>query len=235
MIVLTIAGESSRFFKAGYEEVKYKLELFNSKPILWHILSYMDRKEKLILVSNKTFKDSNWLKGLLSDLGFLSYDIVEVGSTDGQLTSTVLGIEKSKFDKEEFLKEPLIIYNGDTIRHIPFNFDMTKTDGYIEVFQESGDHWSFVDNLGDISLVKEKERISSYCSTGLYGFSSVDLFIKYSKKSKLIKRERYIAPLYNELILDGLTVRSSLSKRDCFTLCGTPTEYEVALKSSSRK
>jgi len=235
MIVLTIAGESSRFFKAGYKEVKYKLSLFNSKSILWHILSYIDRREKIILVTNKKFKDSIWLEDLLNNLAFLSYDIIEVDSTDGQLTSASLGLENSKFDKEKIKKEPLIIYNGDTIRHIPFNFNLKNIDGYIEVFKESGDHWSFVDKLGDVSKVKEKERISSYCSTGIYGFSSVDLFLKYSKRSKLIKKERYIAPLYNELIQDGLKVHSSLSERSCFTLCGTPEEYKETLNISLKE
>ena len=144
MIVLTIAGESSRFLKAGYKEVKYKLELFNSKPVLWHILSYMDRREKLILVSNKTFKDSIWLRGLLSDLGFLSYDIVEVGSTDGQLTSAVLGIEKSKFNKEGFLAEPLIIipfspgwdFSNILLIKLFHKIDDFETKLFLEIFND---------------------------------------------------------------------------------------------------
>lgn len=235
MIVLTIAGESSRFFKAGYKEVKYKLPLFNSKSILWHILSYIDRREKLIIVTNKKFNHFYWIENLLNNLTFLNYDIVEVDSTDGQLTSALLGLENSKFDKEKIKKEQLIIYNGDTIRHIPFNFNLKNIDGYIEVFKEAGDHWSFVDKLGNVSNVKEKERISSYCSTGIYGFSTVNLFLKYSKKSKLIKKERYISPLYNELIRDGLKVHSSFSERSCFTLCGTPEEYEEALNTSLKE
>ena len=235
MIVLTIAGESSRFFKEGYAEVKYKLRLFNDKPILWHILSYMNREEKIVLVANEKFKDTDWLSDLLEGLGFTDYDIVEVGLTDGQLTSAVLGVTESRFYKEEIGKEPIFIYNGDTVRHIPYNFDMSNMDGCLEVFHESGDHWSFADKLGDVSEVKEKERISDFCSTGLYGFSSVALFLEYSERSKLIKQERYIAPLYNELIKDGLKVRSFLSERECFTLCGTPKEYEEAINRGSRE
>ena len=197
MTVLTIAGESSRFFKEGYTEVKYKLILFNDKPILWHILSYMNRDEKIVIVANEKFNDTDWLSDLLEGLGFADYDIVEVGFTDGQLTSAVLGVTKSRFYKEEIVKEPIFIYNGDTVRHIPYDVDMSNIDGCLEVFYESGDHWSFVDKLGDVSEVKEKERISDFCSTGLYGFSSVALFLEYSERSQLIKKERYIAPLYN--------------------------------------
>lgn len=229
MIVLTIAGESSRFFKEGYKEVKYKLRLFDDKPILWHILSYMNREDKIILVANEKFEDKDWLNDLIKGLGFTDYDIVEVNLTDGQLSSALLGVTKSRFYKEEIGDEPIFIYNGDTVRHIPYNFDMSNMDGCLEVFRESGEHWSFVDNLGDVYEVKEKERISNFCSTGLYGFSSVAIFLKYSERSTLIKKERYIAPLYNELIKDGLRVRSFLSERESFTLCGTPKEYEEAI------
>lgn len=235
MIVLTIAGESSRFFSEGYPVVKYKLKIFNEKPIIWHILSYMNRDDKIIIVANKKFDDANWLSNLLSDLGFKNYDIVEIGLTDGQLTSAVLGILNSKFYLEKYLNEPILIYNGDTIRHMPFSVDMSNIDGCLEVFHESGNHWSFVDNLGDVSMVKEKERISNFCSTGLYGFSSINLFLKYSNQSKLVKDERYIAPVYNELIKDGLKVKSILSQRKCFTLCGTPEEYKEAIRSSYKE
>lgn len=231
MIVLTIAGESSRFFNEGYKEVKYKLRLSNGKSILWNILSYINRNDKIIIVINQKFNDKGWIISLFKSLGFLDFDVIEVAETDGQLTSAVIGIKNSKFFKNREYNEPIFIFNGDTVRHIPFNYEMRNFDGCIEVFYESGDHWSFTDNIGNVSLVKEKERISDFCSTGLYGFSSLDLFLKYSERSKLIKNERYIAPLFNELIKDGLKVCSFLSERECFTLCGTPKEYEDAIGS----
>ena len=51
----------------------------------------------------------------------------------------------------------------------------------------------------------------------------------------MIKKERYIAPLYNELIQDGLKVHSSLSERSCFTICGTPEEYKETLNISLKE
>ena len=91
-IIIPLAGDSSRFFNAGYSMVKYKLPIFNAKPVLWHILSYIDRESKLLIVLNAKFNDKTWANNLLIDLGFAHFEIVEVEKTDGQLTTVDLGI-----------------------------------------------------------------------------------------------------------------------------------------------
>lgn len=226
-IVIPLAGNSSRFFNLGYTNVKYKLPLFNSKPLLWHILSYINREYKIIIVLNIKFDDKNWVKSLLSILGFKSFEIVEVADTDGQLTTVKLGIIESQIIE---LSDELIVYNGDTVRHVPFDFNFNGSDGVIEVFDQEGDHWSFVDEIGQVGLVTEKKRISNYCSTGLYGFKTIDLFLKFSDKVKLTNDEKYIAPMYNELIRGKLKVTSFLTENSSFSLCGTPQEYEFTRK-----
>lgn len=228
-IVIPLAGNSSRFFNSGYTNVKYKLPLFNSRPILWYILSYIDRDYKLIIVLNIKFDDKIWVKDLLCSLGFKFFKIVEVADTDGQLTTVKLGVTNSEIVEHS---DELIIYNGDTVRHIPFDFDFKESDGIIEVFDQKGDHWSFVDKIGEVSQVTEKNRISNYCSTGLYGFKSIDLFLKFSDKVKLTNNEKYIAPIYNELIREKLNVTSFFSNTSNFSLCGTPNEYELSLKNN---
>jgi dTDP-glucose pyrophosphorylase len=221
-VIIPIAGNSSRFFNAGYTTVKYKLPI-QSRSVLWHILSYINRDYKLLVVSNIKFNDKKWLTDLLEGMGFKHFEIIEVSDTDGQLTTVRIGIINSKIVKDS---DNLIIYNGDTIRHIPFNFNFNNSDGFIEVFKQKGSHWSFVDNLGDVGLVTEKKRISQYCSTGLYGFSSVKIFIKFSLNAQKSLGEKYIAPIYNELIKNNLSVKSYLTESSNFTLCGTPDDYE---------
>ena len=223
-IIIPLVGNSSRFFKAGYSLVKYKLPLSKSKSVLWHILSYIDRQFKIIIITNTKFNDTDWLNKMLLDLGFVNYEIIELGDTDGQLTTVKLGLNKSKIvDKYD----ELIIYNGDTVRHLPYNLDFTNYDGIIEVFEEKGEHWSFVDKLGSVSRVTEKKKISNYCSTGLYGFKNVNIFLKYADQARIVNGEKYIAPIYNNLIMDHLKIKSFLSSSNNFTLCGTPEEYEI--------
>ena len=232
MILITIAGNSTRFFNAGYKTVKYKLPIFNGKSILWHILSYIDREEKILIVANSKFNDSDWISGICYELGFKFYLVVEIEETDGQLFSVKQGLLIA--DEQNFIdaKDPLLIYNGDTIRHIPFNSFICRSlncDGLIETFIADGNHWSFVDSLGLVSKVTEKQRISNYCSSGLYAFSSIHLFLKYYKNYYFVNAERYVAPYYNVLISKGCVVRSINSNFSNFTLCGTPQEYENSI------
>jgi hypothetical protein len=229
-LVIPIAGNSRRFFDAGYSSVKYKLPAFKKKSILWNILSYINRDQKLIIILNKKYNDKKWLEKTLFDLKFSYHEIIEIADTDGQLTSVLIGLKGSTIVDDN---DELLIYNGDTIRHIPFDVDFKGISGVIEVFKKEGEHWSFTDNLGRVKIVREKERISDYCSTGLYGFSSVSLFFEYAVKSEKFRGEKFIAPIYNKLIEDGFKVYSFLSDADSFTLCGTPSEYELNFREIS--
>lgn len=223
-VIIPLVGNSSRFFNAGYSSVKYKLPLSKSKSILWHILSYIDRQFKIIIITNIKFNDTDWLDNILTDLNFVNYEVIQSEDTDGQLTTVKFGLTKSKIIHNS---DELIIYNGDTVRHLPYSFDFKGFDGLIEVFEQKGNHWSFVDNLGVVNKVTEKNKISKYCSTGLYAFKNINIFIKYADQAETINGEKYIAPLYNSLIADGLKINSFLSSNNNFSLCGTPTEYEI--------
>ena len=224
MIVIPIVGNSKRFFEVGYNQVKYKLPLKNNKTVFENILTYVPNDQKLLIICNKKFKDSKFLRELCVKLSFDTFEVIEIGDTDGQLTSVELGIAKSSFNDDE----ELWIYNGDTVRKIPFVFDF-EGDAMIEVFSEQGDHWSFVDQIGRVQKIEEKVRISNFCCSGLYGFKSLSQFFYYSKLTDKEKGERYVAPIYKKMINDGKIVTSFLNNRKNFMLCGTPEEYEKSI------
>jgi len=232
MIVLTIAGQSSRFKNEGYSTVKYKLDLCG-KSIIENILSYIPKKSKILLVINKKFNDKQFFQEILEKMQFDFFYIAEIGDTDGQLISLELGL--SQIDKYISKNEPLTIYNGDTIRMIR---TWERNDNSIEVFKEIGSHWSFVDTIGKVSLVREKQRISEYCSSGLYHFESLGFFRKHFKSYLNISddsKEFFIAPFYDYLIQQGHEIKSYLSARKNFLLCGTPEEYETTINSFRKR
>lgn len=224
MIIFTLAGESSRFFKEGYNIVKYKLE-FEGKSIIENILDYVDLNEKIIIVCNKKFSDKKFFEIILKKK-FKYFKIVEINKSDGQLDTVYQGLLKTKGFWDN--NDRLIVFNGDTIRKLKYNY--SNYDGSIECFIQKGNHWSFVDNLGVVSNVSEKKRISKYCSTGFYEFRNVDLIMKNYNDYK-IEGEKYIAPFYNLLIKKGHKIQSFLSPNDNFILCGTPIEYEFSKKN----
>jgi len=108
-----------------------------------------------------------------------------------------------------------------------------RGDGFIPCFLGKGDHWSFVklNAAGRAVEVREKQRISEYCTLGAYYFNTAALFEKlyhefFALPGSGEKGERYIAPMYNFLIKKGGAVYISLvNESDVFVL-GTPGELD---------
>ena len=106
-------------------------------------------------------------------------------------------------------------------------------DGFIPCFCGEGDHWSFV-RLGEderAAEVREKVRISDFCTLGAYYFKTCSLYEKlyeeyYSKRTNIEKGEKYIAPLYNYLIQKGKEVRISVIDVEKIHVLGTPEELD---------
>ena len=114
-----------------------------------------------------------------------------------------------------------------------------QSAGYLEVFSGEGDHWSFVEPGPNNTVLRttEKERISNLCSNGLYQFSKLEYFKEAAecciKNNELVKGEFYIAPLYNVLIRQGLSVNYALVDIKDINFCGTPSEYERLLQAEN--
>jgi dTDP-glucose pyrophosphorylase len=225
MIILTLAGNSTRFFNNGYNIIKYKL-LLGEKTIIESILDYLPKGSKLIVIINEKFNDFIFFDNLLTKMNFKDFKIIELKDTLGQLDTVFKGLKLcSNFFKKN---DSVVVYNGDTIRK-NYNWNIFPGDGYIEVFNSDGDHWSFVDKIGRVGLVTEKKRISSFCSSGLYYFNSAAILMdNIEDYIKTINSEIYIAPFYNYLIAKGLSVHSGLVSKNEFIFCGTPDEYEVS-------
>ena len=117
------------------------------------------------------------------------------------------------------------------------NSDELKGDGFIPCFQAEGDHWSFVrlDNVGKVVEIKEKQRISNYCTLGAYYFQSCELYMRlydeyYSKTQELVNGEKYVAPLYDYLLSKGGEIYISDIKPEKVHVLGTPEELQAFLE-----
>ncbi len=227
MQIIPIAGKGSRFKSVGYTTAKYLLPV-SGKPVIEHILSYFDKTMPTLLILNTQDANKDKIESVLEALDFEDFQVVEIDDTDGQLTSVVEGVMISKYHNYD---GPAWIYNGDTIRmkELPYSLlSNNDSEGFVEVFKEEGSHWSFVDSLGKISRITEKNRISKYCCTGLYGFKNLNRVIGYVKSGKVtkLKNELYVSGVFQTIIDDNMTVWAFESERNEFLLCGTPNEYE---------
>lgn len=239
MIVIPMAGLSSRFFKAGYTKPKYMLEAHGQSLFSHAVSSFSEyfQKETFLFIVRDILGTVDFVKQEILDLGINDAQIFILDQeTRGQAETVYLGLQ-SRFSTNE----PITIFNIDTFRpEFRYPENIAVWDGYLEVFKGEGDNWSFAKPVNSSSTkvieTAEKRPISNLCSTGLYYFKSIDLFNRaycdYLSKSadEWEKGELYIAPLYNYLINEKNDIHYHLIDRNEVIFCGVPDEYLEFLK-----
>jgi hypothetical protein len=238
MIIFPMAGLSKRFFLVGYKFPKYMLSLEKKSVFCHAVESFSNYFNKIpfLFIARDINNTREFVVQECKKMGLVDYSVISLDNvTRGQAETVALGISKAKVS----LNIPLTIFNIDTFRPnftFPEEFDLGQIDGYIEVFQGSGSNWSYVRSDKDSKQVietAEKREISDLCCTGLYHFSQSSLFYRaFEEYSQLLPEfwdanELYVAPLYNNIIKKGGSVKYHLINRDDVIFCGTPSEYEL--------
>lgn len=237
-IVITMAGLGSRFRKAGYQLPKYMIEAHGKTLFKWSMLSlnnFWKLKPNVVFIVREQDHAEGFIRETCDSLQISNISIMEIASlTKGQAETCILSVDYW------IRNEPLFIFNIDTFIEpdaiIPEQF---HGDGFIPCFKGLGDHWSFVklDDSAKAVEVQEKKRISEYCSVGAYYFKNCEQFIslyqmKYGDNIVQDEEERYIAPLYNDLIQKGGEVFISDLPCNKVHVLGTPEELEVFQKEN---
>ncbi len=237
MIIIPMVGKSSRFFSAGYKEPKYQLNINGESVFSLAVKSFSKyfESEKFLFIVRPDFDAEAFVSLELQRLNVKDFRVhVLDEETMGQAETVYLGMKG--FDGSE----PIYIFNIDTFRYGFSKPDVARDcDGYLEVFKGEGDHWSFiqVNDSGRVMKTTEKERISDLCSDGLYYFkrkSDFDrAYLSAKSSNDTVKGAFYIAPLYNQLIQEGLLIGYDLIDAKEIGFCGTPSEYELLLEECS--
>lgn len=240
MIVIPMAGLSSRFARAGYDRPKWMLPLANRPLFDWSLMSFADHfaDTPFLIIFRRASGVEEFVRERITELGISDAQLVALEApTSGQAETVSLGLHAAGV----LPNEPLIIFNIDTIRP-HFRAPAEPADGWVECFLGEGDHWSFVrpiEGYDDRAAeVVEKRRISPFCSTGIYMFRSAALFQKALARETSAATptadESYVAPLYQHIIDDGGDVRFGLIRPDEIFFSGTPVEYEQTLVIQDR-
>lgn len=249
MIVIPMAGRSRRFYEAGYDKPKFMLEAYG-RSLFDHAVMSFERyfdKEQFLFVMRDLDEAPAFVESGCRSLGLKDHRIVVLAEpTEGQAETVALGLNAVRASDDA----PLTIFNIDTFRpgfKQPDSFDFSSVDGYLEVFNGEGDHWSFaLPAPGEnaecrVAEVAEKKRISNLCSTGLYYFAKAGLFreayevVAATPADQLQGGERYVAPLYNRLIRQGRDIRYRLISPNEVIFCGTPEEYTAFLSRARER
>lgn len=225
MIIIPMAGLSSRFFKAGYTEPKYKLKAHDKTLFEWSVKTFEQyyQSEKFIFICRDVYDTPAFVEAELQHMGIKDYEVVVLtAETRGQAETVFLALDKVPDN------EPIVIFNIDT-HEKHFEFATEANDAYLEVFKGEGEHWSFAQPKGNTTLVErttEKVRISDLCSNGVYGFKNKETFTNaYIELIRSNPGELYIAPMFNFIIAKGMCVHYKLVEHSDHIFMGTPAEY----------
>lgn len=233
-IVITMAGRGSRFYEAGYTVPKYEIMAHGLSLFQWSMLSlknFLTPNSRVIFVCLEENRSTDFVRRQTQALGIRDVHILELKElTDGQATSAY--VSRQLWHPEW----PLLIYNIDTYVNpnaLRPSHIRSGSDGWVPCFQASGDHWSFVkpgDDGWALDLA-EKQRISEYASIGLYWFHQAERYVQlydhfFSEGKNLVRGERYIAPLYRQLLAEGGRISMSDLPPDSVHVLGTPTELD---------
>lgn len=247
MIAIPMAGLSARFSKAGYNRPKYMLQLGDGCVFDRSVASFSAYFQDTPFLFS--FRDVSGTGAFVAErvaaLGIRTALLVALDApTRGQAETVALGLERAAVDPAT----PLTIFNIDTFRPgfaFPPIAAQPGSDGYLEVFEGTGENWSFVrPDPADPSRVAEtaeKRAISDLCCTGLYHFARAGDLLQAFRAGLADAalrgpgEELYVAPLYNWLIGRGGRIDYNVVLREEVIFCGVPVEYEALAGAASSR
>ena len=227
-ILIPMAGSGQRFVDAGYKTPKFLIDIFG-KPMIEHVVKSLNINANFIYIVQKEHYDEYNLEYILNSITPNCKILTIENKTDGAARTTLFAEHLINNDT------PLIIYNSDQI--VEWNTEDFKNliknnlDGAIVTFKGEGLKWSYVkiNEFGLIDQVAEKQQISNDATAGIYYWSKGLDYINYAKKmiEKQIKvnNEFYVAPVYNEAILDNKKILPFSLNR--IWQLGTPEDLEI--------
>ena len=229
-LIITMAGRSMRFKNEGYKIPKYLLP-WGEMPVLCKILGELTKNrdfDNVFLIANK--KDDAYMPHvhkIMDKLDIPLDHLFLIDSTKSQAGDAAVGITKinARFDE---LKGSICFHNIDTIL---YNRDLWKienllweNDGYIDTFQSNNHSYSYViEKDGLLVDIAEKIVISNTATSGLYGFSSAEMYLEHYDE------QQYISEVYRKMLKNGKRIRigSRHTEMDTIVL-GTPSAYSAS-------
>lgn len=242
-VLIPMAGEGSRFSKAGYTFPKPIIEV-NGKPMIQLVVENLNLDANYIYIIRKEHNTKFNISSRLNQIT-PGCKIVEVDSlTEGAACTTLLAKDFIDNDME------LLIANSDQYvewesGEFYHTINNPNIDGAVLCFENSHPKWSYakLNSDGNIDLIKEKEVISNLATIGIYYWTKGSDYVKYAEQmiSKDIRYgqsfngngEFYVAPVYNEAILEGKIIKPYTVEK-MYGL-GTPEDLETFVRTYESK
>jgi len=233
-ILIPMAGEGSRFAKAGYTFPKPLIEIFQ-KPMIQIVIENLGLDANFIFLVRKEHDEKYNVSSLLKVISPNCKIVFVDKLTEGAACTTLLA--------EKFINknDPLLIANSD--QFIEWNSSKTlyeltnkEIDGGIIVFKSIHPKWSYAktDDNDIVTEVAEKNVISDNATVGIYFWKKGSDYVKYAKqmikKNIRVNNEFYVCPVFNEAIGDGKKIRIKEIDKAGMWGIGTPEDLNYFLE-----
>jgi NDP-sugar pyrophosphorylase family protein len=231
ILILTMAGNYTRFKNFSYEIPKYLLPI-SRRSILHYVLKCFpnDVFERVVLTANnKDLRFKSQVARTLEEFRFNKTDIIYINNTLGQSETAKISLEKIniKLNQEE-KNRPVIIHNIDTILlnrdFKQYREQLKLHDCLVDVFESNKSSYSYVlSKEKKVSHIVEKKVISNLASSGCYGFKSLNTGLECMSNSK---ESHYISEGIMNMILENqCVITSEMHLEEDTLVLGTPEEY----------
>ena len=208
-VLIPMAGEGSRFAKAGYDKPKPLIDVVGMPMIARVVENLRFDAEYIFLIRSHHLDMYPDLIPTLRDATGGRFQIVKVDAlTEGAACTALLA--KEHIDTEEDLlianSDQIIEWNSDNFMALKWHADL---DGIVLCFRDTNPKWSFVRTAKNNLVVEvaEKKPISDIATCGIYWYRRGADFVRLAEsmisKNIRVNGEFYIAPVYNELIAEG--------------------------------
>jgi dTDP-glucose pyrophosphorylase len=234
-ILIPMAGNGSRFQKAGYTFPKPLIDV-NGIPMIQNVVNNFGFKANFIFVVRKEHREKYALDLLLNNIS-PNCKIVEVENlTEGAACTTLLAKEFINNDKELILANSDQYIDTDLIQFL-YNARNKNVDISYLCFDGCHPKFSFVktDDNGFITEAAEKKPISNIANVGVYYWKRGKDFVKYTEEmiSKNIRTngEFFNSPAVNEAIKDNKRANVQMVAHDKFWCTGDPESLQYYLNN----
>ena len=237
-IVVPMAGRGSRFVQAGYKMPKPLIDV-NGRPMIEYVIKNITPKceHRFIFICQQEHLEKFGLAERLAEMapGCLTVTVDHI--TEGAACTVLLA--------EKYIDsgDPMMIANSDQYVDTDINDYLAAVkdnDGLIMTMPANDPKWSFIkyDENGFVTMVREKEVISSEATVGIYNYKHGSDFVKYAhlmiEKNIRVNNEFYVAPVYNEMIEAGKKIGFCNVGAKMHGL-GVPEDLEAFLKDPVSK
>lgn len=238
-IVIPMAGEGSRFKKAGFTKDKPFIDI-KGKMMIERVIESLtlDQITQYTIIIQNIFKEK-YEDELLRLCTMFNLDVVCVaGITQGASCTALAAFERVYNDEPVVFADSDNIFKKGIIDHFVKSSLATNIDGCLLTFNNDAQCYSYakIDDVGNVVVTKEKEVISNHAIAGAYFFRTGKDFVKstinmliYGDKTK---NEFYMSNVYNWMIKDGKKIGIYDITQGDWDCVGTPSQLEEFLRKN---